>query len=72
MLESNRQLAALVTSLDDIVFEVDEQGIYLNVWTANESLLAQPKDKLIGQRITDALPEAVAVPLEEIHPAHVE
>ena len=54
-----------MTSLDDIVFEVDEQGIYRNIWTGNESLLAQPKDKLIGQRIRDALPEAVAARLEE-------
>ena len=65
MAESNRQLKALVTSLDNIVFEVDEQGIYRNIWTGNESLLAQPKDKLIGQRIRDALPEAVAARLEE-------
>ncbi len=63
--ESERQLQALVTSLDDIVFEVDAQGTYRNVWTANESLLAQPKSKLIGQRIRDVLPKATAAPLEE-------
>ncbi len=58
--ESNRQLAALVTSLDDIVFEVDAQGTYLNVWTANENLLAQPKAEMIARQIKDTLQEETA------------
>ena len=55
--ESERQMNALVTSLDDIVFEFDDQGTYLNVWAADESLLAQPKEQLLGKRIADILGE---------------
>ena len=58
--ESNRQLKALVTSLDDIVFEVGAQGTYLNVWTADESLLAEPKAKLLGTHIKDTLEKETA------------
>jgi len=54
-LESERQMKALVTSLDDIVFEIDEQGTYLNIWAADESKLVQPKDKLLGHTIIHAL-----------------
>jgi PAS domain S-box-containing protein len=55
--ESDRQMKALVTSLDDIVFEFDEGGIYLNVWSADESLLVQPKAKMLGRRLIDVLGE---------------
>jgi PAS domain S-box-containing protein len=55
ILESERQMRALVTSLDDIVIEIDEQGRYLNVWTGDESLLAQPKAKLLEANVGDVL-----------------
>lgn len=55
---SEAQMRALVTSLDDIVFEFDEKGTYLNVWTGNEGLLTQPKDTLTGRRITEILGES--------------
>lgn len=53
IIEQTRQLRALVTSLDDIVFEIDENGMYLNVWTADESFLARPKGELIGRTIPE-------------------
>ncbi|MBL8057885.1 MAG: response regulator [Anaerolineales bacterium] len=54
---STEQMQALVTSLDDLVFEFDAQGTYLNVWSGNDSLLAQPKADLLGRRIVDVLGE---------------
>jgi PAS domain S-box-containing protein len=45
-----RQLRALVSSLDDIVFEVDAHGTYLNIWTADEALLFRPRTEVIGKR----------------------
>ncbi len=47
--ERERQMTALVRSLDDVVFEVDAQGSYRQVWTVNESLLARPKSQLLGK-----------------------
>ena len=63
--ESERQMRAVVTSLDDIVFEFDGQGTYLNVWTANEGLLAQPKSQLLGHRIMDILGEELGRPFAD-------
>ncbi|HMD96451.1 MAG TPA: PAS domain S-box protein [Terriglobia bacterium] len=56
--QSEAQLDALVRSLDDIVFEFDAEGTYLNVWAGDESLLARPKAELIGHRISEVLGEA--------------
>ena len=60
--ESERTLRALVGSLDDTVFEFDEQGTYLNVWAGDERLLLRPKDELLGRRIADILGDEFAGP----------
>ncbi|MBI5830255.1 MAG: PAS domain S-box protein, partial [Chloroflexi bacterium] len=65
VLESESQMRALVTSLDDIVFEFDEEGTYLNVWTSNESLLALPKAEMLRRRIVEMLGEENGRPLAE-------
>ncbi len=53
-IESNeKRLKALVGSVDEIVFEFDEQGTYLGIWTENEKLLVRPKNELLGRRISD-------------------
>ncbi|MGO9148864.1 MAG: hypothetical protein ACLP1E_03590 [Acidimicrobiales bacterium] len=35
------RLQALLSSLDDLVFELDENGTYLGIWTGNDTLLAK-------------------------------
>jgi PAS domain S-box-containing protein len=65
VIESERAMRALVTSLDDIVFEFDEQGTYLNIWAADENLLSQPKDQLLGKRIVEVLGEETGGPFAE-------
>lgn len=57
-IESNeKRLKALVGSVDEIVFEFDEQGTYLGVWTENEELLSRPKEELLGRRVSDLFDE---------------
>src|SRR3990167_3596208 len=57
-IESNeRRLKALVGSVDEIVFEFDDQGTYLGVWTENEDLLVRRKEELLGRRISDFFDE---------------
>jgi PAS domain S-box-containing protein/putative nucleotidyltransferase with HDIG domain len=63
--ESERQMRALVASLDDIVFEFDEEGTYLNVWARDESLLARPKAEVLGRRIVEVLGEENGRPFTE-------
>ncbi|MEW6028164.1 MAG: PAS domain S-box protein [Chloroflexota bacterium] len=53
LLERERQLRALVMSLDDVVFEIDDQGIYRQVWTSDESRLIRPKSELLGKKLVD-------------------
>ena len=65
LLASRQQLEALVTSLDDIVFEVDEQGTYLNVWVADERLLFAPRDQIIGRRFDQIFGAQAAQPFFE-------
>jgi PAS domain S-box-containing protein len=63
---SEKRLRALIGSIDEIVFEFDADGTYLNVWTEHESLLARPKADLIGRRIPEILGEAQGQPFVEI------
>lgn len=64
--QSKRQLQALVASLDDVVFEFDEQGTYLNVWTRNEGLLFKPKDEILGRTIEEVLGRELGRPFMEM------
>jgi two-component system cell cycle sensor histidine kinase/response regulator CckA len=48
--ESELRLRTFVGSVDEIVFELDEQGTFLNIWTTNESLLVRPKNELLGHK----------------------
>jgi len=63
--KSQAQLEALVTSLDDIVFEVDKSGTYLNLWTGNEALLFRPREEIIGKRFDEVFGEAASRPFFE-------
>ncbi len=63
--ESERTLRALVGSLDEIVFEYDARGSYLNVWTNDPIRLDRARASLIGRTVTDVLGEESAGPLLE-------
>ncbi|MCU0424222.1 MAG: PAS domain S-box protein [Candidatus Kapabacteria bacterium] len=51
MKESN--LTAIISSLEDIVFEFNGNGAFLNVWTANEEHLFFPKETFTGKTLED-------------------
>ena len=61
--ESRARLHALLSSLDDLVFELDENGIYLGVWTTNETLLAAPRDELLGRSVREVIGEELGATL---------
>jgi PAS domain S-box-containing protein len=54
------RLEALIGSTDEIVFEFDEGGTYLNTWTANDDLLVLPREELLGHKIGELLGEESA------------
>jgi len=64
--ESEARLRALVSSIDEIVFEFDGDGTYRNIWTTNEGLLFRPKKELLGRRIADIFRNDESGPLLEV------
>ena len=59
---SETQLQAIVSSLDDMVFEVDEQGTCLNIWTADDSQLYISRQQQIGRRFDQIFGQELARP----------
>lgn len=52
----------VIDAIPDILFEVDHQGCYLNVWTHRPELLAAQREHLLGRTIFEVLdPQAAAV-----------
>ena len=55
--ESTARLQALVNSIDQIAFEFDVEGMFLDIWTKNESLLFLPRAQLLGRKVSDVVGE---------------
>lgn len=47
---------SLVSSIDDIIFEVSDQGVILNCWTANPEQLYYDKNFLINKSVKELFP----------------
>ena len=57
---SERQLAATLNALPDLLFELDAQGRYVAVHASAPSSLALPAHQLLGRSIAEVLPAAAA------------
>jgi diguanylate cyclase (GGDEF)-like protein/PAS domain S-box-containing protein len=53
---SEAELRALFEAMDDVVFEIDVRGRYLNVAPTNPSLLYRPREELLGKTLHEVLP----------------
>ncbi len=53
--ELTTHLQALITSLEDIVFEIDGNQVFRNVWVQDERMLFMPKEVFLGKRLADVL-----------------
>jgi diguanylate cyclase (GGDEF)-like protein/PAS domain S-box-containing protein len=58
--ESEARLQALLSSLDDLVFELDRDGNYLGVWTVRDDLLVRPRHQLLGHNVREFIGEELA------------
>ncbi|MCM2254527.1 MAG: PAS domain-containing protein [Vicinamibacteria bacterium] len=58
-------LAPLLAALDDIVFEFDARGTFLQAWARNAQKLSRPRRSLIGRTLDEVLGEAAAKPFVE-------
>jgi diguanylate cyclase (GGDEF)-like protein len=67
---SEARLQALLSSLDDLVFELDENGTYLGIWTTDDALLAAPRSEMLGRTLCENVGEEVGLRLTRVA-AHV-
>jgi PAS domain S-box-containing protein len=58
--QSESRLRALLTSMDDLVLEFDEEGRYVAIWTLRDDLLSHPRAELLGRRIAQVHGEKAA------------
>lgn len=51
--ELNNHLQSLITSLEDIILEIDGNMVFRNVWVKDEDLLFMPREKFIGKPLPE-------------------
>ena len=65
--EVSEDLAATLRAIPDLLFEVDEEGRFLNYWAADQQELAVSPEALIGRTMQELLePEAAAIGMAAI------
>jgi PAS domain S-box-containing protein len=58
--KAQENLAATLQAVPDLLFELDADGRYIDVFANQETLLASPKETLIGKRVDEILPPEAA------------
>lgn len=48
---------SLMLTLDDILFEMNDQKVFTHVWCSQENLLFRPREEVIGKTISEVLGE---------------
>jgi PAS domain S-box-containing protein len=70
LLNLNSRLQATLQAIPDVLFELDVEGRYHEVWARNPALLAAERDRLLGHTVTKLLPpEAAGVVLQALRNA---
>jgi PAS domain S-box-containing protein len=58
--ELNADLAATLKAIPDLLFELGQDGRYINIWTQNPELLEAQKELLLGHTVSEMLPPEAA------------
>ena len=56
----------LISSIDDIIFEVSREGVVINGWTSTPEQLFLPKEQMIGKSVMELFPKDYAQSLYTI------
>lgn len=59
IVQLNADLNATLQAIPDMLFEIDSNGVYLNVWAKESNHLLLNKEKLVGYSMFDILPNNV-------------
>ncbi len=66
--EVNLELDATLRAIPDLLFELNEDGQYINVWARDETLLPAEKKSLIGHTIAEKFPaDAADIIMQALH-----
>ena len=65
LLESQLMLTALVSSLDDIVLQVNEEKYLINAWISKDAYLILPQADFIGKKLVDLLDNSLGIRFEK-------
>ncbi|GAB3813904.1 hypothetical protein GCM10028895_06450 [Pontibacter rugosus] len=60
ILASEAKNSAILAAIPDLMFIINADGVYLDMKNADQQHLLIPKDKLLGKRVAEALPEKQA------------
>ena len=60
LLQVNNNLDATLRAIPDLLFELDENGKYIDLWAQDTALLAAQKKALIGHKVNEMLPSEAA------------
>ncbi len=70
--QSNQRFKTVLQAVPDLMFELDRNGRYLNVWGIRGDLLAAPEQQLLGHTVDEMLPPAAAqIVMEAIRDADI-
>jgi diguanylate cyclase (GGDEF)-like protein/PAS domain S-box-containing protein len=70
LLQLNERLDATLHAIPDLLFELDENGCYHEVWAHDETLLAAQRERLLGHTVSEMLPpEAAEVVIDALRVA---
>jgi GAF domain-containing protein len=56
----NADLSATLLAIPDLLFELSEEGKYINVWARNPELLVAQREHLLGHTVSEMLPDEAA------------
>ena len=66
-------LATTLRAIPDLLFEINDEGRYLDVWAAQPGLLIASREALLGRTVAEALPpDAAATVFEALRQAQAE
>lgn len=66
LIAKEEQLNLLVSSLDDMVFEVTNDGYIMNYWTNDSGHLFFQPAYFLGKSLNNIFPESVAIPFQRL------
>lgn len=63
--EKESEISAIISAIPDMIFVFDKYGVYLDVYAPDEKLLIDTKEKILGRRFQDILPQKIVKDIEK-------